>query len=1190
MRKIIKIILTSILLVGIGRPLLPAGLIDTSKIFVPERDEREEQLTHLKEEYTKLQAASQEKLKLIQEKLEQINKQTTNAKAELKEAAATEQEFLNKKVSILNEIYQVLFNIQFIYKELLTTVEQHVKLLEEYKKDSSFKALVLEPRSFYSYEIVQNAIKKVFDQEDRLKILQTQKNDISIELENAKKKLISTTKSFQEKKKEQEEFAVKTSVEKKEGELGFKERGELLDLEKTLEGYQQELAELRTQALSRKISFINTNLFIESEKLKILKNNLARAKSGLRIAEAEIQDARENLEKRKQKSLATKETHYDEIKKLSAMREKLRQELEAISKRYKLPILEREEFATWSVETPTLESYSALCEMGFKNAQVQLLDRKIEYLRAQIQLEDVRFRREEIKVAFLETWHNLSSRKVAEGEEILQELKRFRELEAEINRELNTFQDRRNAATNLLNFQNKELNNLRNLIQEVQQEKDGVFKRFPLRYNSCLSRLSEAEKIIGEQIDMVGKLLEIYASAASNLNNTAKEISIILSELESKSIWQRSQYAISWQGIKNIIPDLNYFVSDFWQISTTYITTLTWKSIINSAMKLFYAPGKLIFIIFFIILIIVCYFALKMRLPLIKEQLLALNPTIGGLTVSTKILGCVAAFVNRNLTTVYLWVVLFIAVYFEIIPDLFLRISFYLISIPYLLFISRRFIKFFVACNRQQDYPIFTEQFERRFEIVTSIFFYISIILLFFREAFMLTTIHKSELPNILLAAYSIVLRTLIIFSIGKEEILALVSKRGGFWNWISYIIENYYYPLLFVIIAIMILSDPYVGGYRNLVSYFVWGLLGSIFLIYALYLIHTYAKKSSEVIFFSTEEETKKERFAYAKTWYGIFVITLFLLFIIIGIAVGIKVWGFPVVFEDIWKVLDFHIFSTGQMEQGEPIWFTPRKFLVVLSFIIAGFLLAIAFNRFVLQRIFDILPVDVGIQNTVNSITRYLILIVAIYLGFSWAGLTNLLIAIGLVIGSITYILKEPVGDFISYFIILVQRPIQIGDYIMISQDVQGVVRKITPRSIILRRKDSYSIILPNSMILTHPINNWSYARNFVAIEDIYLTISYHADPVQVKKIINRVLDENTDILKSPRPIIRLHEFGEYGFVFMIRGFISNINILRRWDIASDIRFSVIRALQEKDIRIAMPTRLILRDEVFTQQQPQQ
>jgi small-conductance mechanosensitive channel len=1184
LRNIFKISLIIGLLVGF-QATNSGQLIDATKIFTPDRDEREEQLAGFKSEFEKLQDSTETESKAIQDNLEQINRQINTTKDQIAIAPVEEQEFLNKKVAILNEIYQTLFNIQFVHKEILSTLEQHIKLLEEYKKDPNYKGLILEPRSFYSYELVQNVIRKVFDQEEKIRTLNMQKKDTEIELENRKKKLEAVIRDYQEKKKAQQEFASKQEEECRQT-LDFKQRGELLDLQEKLAEYQRELANLRVQATTRKIALITTNIFTENEKFGVLKNNLARAKSGLRISEAEIKEAKEQLEKEKQKSLSVKDKQYDEIKGLTATREKLNKELEAISKRYEVANLDPEELATWSVETQDLESFTALCEIGYKKTQIQLLDRKIEYLRAQIQLEDVNFRRKEIKVMVLSTWFDFSQRKIKDGEEILQELKRFREIESEINRELNSFKDRQSAATHLLSIKNKELINLREFIAVIQKEKDAIFRRYPLRYNACVFRLAESEKIIGEQIDTNNRLLEVYSNAISSLNSIIKEINIIITELETKSIWQRSQYAVSWQGIRNIIPDLGYFLQDFREIAISYVLALTWGNMIPTITKLLHTPTRLLFWLLFLVFLFSFYYILKLRLPVARNYLLEKSFENRFSEISSKIIGCLAAFLDKHLIGVYSWFAIGLVFYLDLIPDLFPRIIYCLLSIPYLIYYARALVNFFIACNRNYKFPIFAELFEKRFSLVISIFFYMTIFVFFFREAFMLTTVHKSEFPNILLAAYSIILRALVIFSIGKEEILALITKRGPFWNWLARIIEDYYYLILVTIIFLMIMSDPYVGGYGNLVSYIIWGLIGSIILVRILYMIHTYVKKYSENIFFSTDEEVKRERFTYAKTWYGIFVIALFIIFVVLALAVGTKIWSIPITLEDLYKVLEFPLFSTGVDKEGKLVYFTPLSFLWVISFISAGFLLAVAFDRFVLKGIFDILPIDLGVQNTVMSITRYLIIFIAIYLGFQWAGLGNLLFAIGIAVVSISYILKEPVADFVSYFIILVQRPIQIGDYITISEGIQGVVRKITPRSIIIRRKDSYTIIVPNYTILTQVINNWSYARNFIAFEDIHLTISYKADPLKVKNIIQKVLDESTDVLKSPKPIIRLHEFGEYGLVFLVRGFLSNINILRRWDIASDIRFEILAKLREEKIKVAVPTRLILQEESLKQE----
>jgi small-conductance mechanosensitive channel len=1179
-------ILSFFSLIG-SQPLVGVNIFDPTKLFTPEKDEREVQLKHLKEDYQKIKEQTLGKLKTLQENITHVDRTINEVKNQLKDAASTDQEFLQKKLSLLNETYQTKLDIQFTLKEIPVTVEQQIKILEEYIKDPEFKGLVLEPRSFYPYEVVQSAIKKVLDQEERINNLVRQKNDLAAELENKKKKLAAAVKDYQEKKKEQEEFSLKEPETKTESELTFKQRGELVDLEEKLDGYEQQLAELQEQATARKVALINTTIFIEQEKQKILKNNLARTKSGLRIAETEVQEAKEKLDKRKQQALTIKDARYEEIKKLSAAREKLKKELEVLSKRLNAPILEKEELSAWSVEQPSVEAYIALCELGFKNTQIQAIERKIDYLHEEIQLENAKLQSHEIKYVILMTWYDLAHHKYKDNDEILGELKKFKERESEINREINSFQDKRNAAINKLNFQNKELTNLRNFALEIQKEKDTIFKRYPMRYQTCWARLGDAEKMIGEQIDVNGKLIEIYSNIITVLQGTNKEINNITAELETKSIWQRSQYAISWQGLKNIGPDLVYFVADLFQIGKSFLVNLSWRNLAGAFSQLLRSPAKILLWIIVFIIIISFFLLLRRRLPEFAEYLLEFRPTNPLGLMALKTIGCFVFFLQRNLAWLYGWVVLFYMIHVDVITELFTQILFYVCSIPFLIYFARKFTYFFVSCNRKNKFSIFSETFERRFIVVFSIFAYLTIFVLFFREAFMLATVHKSELPRILLAGYSIFLRTLLIFSIGKEEILALISKRGAIGAWLAYIIDDYYYPLMIGIIVFMIMSDPYVGGYGSLVSYIVWGSIGTIILARLLYLGHTYLKKYSEQIFFSTDEEVKRERFGYAKTWYGVFAIFLFVVFVLLGVTLITKIWGIPLFFEDMLKVLDYGIFSTG-IEKGQPIWFTPRKLLFVLGFIVTGFLVSAAFNRFVLHRIFDILPVDVGIQNTVQSIIRYLVIVIAVYIGFQWANLGNLLIALGIVFGSIGYIVKEPLGDFISYFIILVQRPIQIGDFIMLDENTQGVVRKITPRSVILRRKNSYTIILPNSTILTHPVSNWSYGRNFMAFDDIYMTINYSADPFQVRKIILEVLDQNTDVLKSPAPVIRLHEFGEYGFVFLIRAFVSNINVLRRWDIASDVRFALVAELRKNNIKIAIPARLVYQDEKTHQKPP--
>jgi small-conductance mechanosensitive channel len=256
----------------------------------------------------------------------------------------------------------------------------------------------------------------------------------------------------------------------------------------------------------------------------------------------------------------------------------------------------------------------------------------------------------------------------------------------------------------------------------------------------------------------------------------------------------------------------------------------------------------------------------------------------------------------------------------------------------------------------------------------------------------------------------------------------------------------------------------------------------------------------------------------------------------------------------------------------------------LIIFAFIFAGLLFAWAFEKFILQRIFGVLFVDPGVQNTVSKIGRYFIIILFFILGLLKVDLgASIFYFLGLILIGIAWALKEPVNDVIAYFTILVERSIKIGDYIELADTekrVVGVVRKINLRTVVLRRNNSVSVVVPNSVITNNTVYNWNYVSGFFAFPDIILTVNYQADPQEVRDIIAQVLEENGNVLRRPEPIIRLEEFSVNGYTFLIRAFLTSNKVLEQWDIASSIRFALAINLNKAGIRICTPARLITID----------
>ncbi len=1160
--------------------------VDQQALFATTVQAKKDQVEHLKEELETINKELKESKELDQQRLNAVNQRIIELEKKLDQVKKSEDvevknvKFYNELISRITDQRRLLTNIRLTRKQIPGLLEERIVLLQSYIKDPKLSSIALVRHALYSIQIFIETARRALKTNDDVKQLTKKQKNANLEIEKSKRKLEESQKTYNEKQLEQQEFKTKTHEVLEENRFDIRQQGQLIDADTITSLYKKELAQVRMHVAQVKKGLIDSQLFLAQEQKRVLKNNLIVVKDGLRVDESDIANAQKQLEKVKRVA-----THQQNI--LFAKINPLTNELEKVRKSFEQQIKEKDispsiirELTEWTYIAKSVDEYLLYTQTAVKQERIFFIKSSIDVYNAEIEREKAKVRQHDIHVALLHTWFSLKRRVFKETEELAKEIKKYKVLESEIERDIVGYKEKRASITNIINIYNKNLNVIRELRKNIGKQRLALFKDHSKEYKTYLVYLDEAEKLLKNIIAKNTAYIDVYTQLTTIATNTLQDLRIIIAELETKGIWQRSKYAISWEGIRNIIPDIRYFLADTYYIGATFFAELTWQRVYSTVYLFVSTPQDIIIFLIRCLVLLAFFFLLQAWLPRLERLLLQIKPDYKLLYIVTRLFAGIVQFVHDYIVGVYIWSILFMVFTQGIVPSLFLRIIFYLGSIPYLMYLIWHFICHFISFNAEQKYVIFPESFERRFTFVFSMLGYISVILLLFRQAFMIATIHKSEFQTILLAIYSILVIVFLLFSIGKEEIIALLPKRGRFWVWLAEQIDKFYYLMLGLITFIMIVSDPYVGGYKNLANYALWGLFYTILLFWLLSLLHRYLKQGSQVLFFYTDNETLKERFSYARTWYGLFAIASFFALVLIGIYVGFTIWNFPISIEQIYEWFNFGLLPIGyDRETNQLIYVTPFKVFAIVAIIVGGFLLSSIINRYVLGRIFTLLPVNLGIQNTVMSITRFLVVMLAILIGFLWANLGTLLIAIGLVIGSIGYIVREPISDFVSYFIILVQRPIQIGDYVEFTEEYTGVVRRITPRAVILRKKNSYTIVIPNSMFVTQPVSNWNYARNYIACDDIFFTVPYKkTDPEFVKKLLGEVLDENLNVLKSPAPVIRLNLFADHGFVFLVRGFLTEKNILNKWDIASDIRFSVAKKLRENGINFAFPTRYII------------
>ncbi len=1089
----------------------------------------------------------------------------------LETSKSADTQYTSKLLLTLKSISQSLTTLRSLRKEIVANVKQHTTFLEEHSKDR-FDGILSERKTIYTFDDIQDLGNQIAGQEEVVEHELSRKKELLLDLENGEKKVVVTEEFYKKKLKEQSDFGKGLQS----GERHVRIKGELLDAEVALALYERDLALIKVEEKKTKLAFVIDTILIQERTLQSFKKKLDFiVRISLRVDLEDVHQAEEKLKKEKQQYLTVTDSYLQSIEKSTLQKDKVKKEFSFLEKSYSEPGDSIQNLNEWSASVGSVEDYLVLGEMGLKNDELLVLEREIELLHAQIECEKERFKEQELNAEMILSWHKMKHQRFKTSDELHGEVKKYQNYSVELLREQASNEDKRTAATNRLNMQNRALSNLKNHKEQLRSKNKGMIGHDENKYSRIIEYFDQAQILISRQIEITGNLIEVYSKALVFLNSSLKHIDAMINELQRTNLWHRSRGAISWDGIKNVFSDTKIFLSDLHTLASHSLTSgFDLPQIIDSLLT----SPLILFLLFVKLLALAALFwAFYYCLPRFSKQLLAVQRDFSGVYIVGRISGFICLFIFEHLSSLFLWVIgLYYFGYYGS-SELYPSMLFYLFSIPYLLYLSRKMVRAFTSLNQENNYDIVNELFQPRFALICYVFLYATIIILCFREAFLLGGYSKSELPNILLAAYSIIIRGLLLTFIRKEDLLGLIPSKTPLWAWMWNVVNDYYYVLLGIFIVVMILSDPYIGGYDNLMTYIFWGVLGTAIVIKTLFLLYGFFRRTSVLVFFSSERELLRERFYLAKTWYSILAIFLLVFFILLGVWLISWFWGKTI---PLGQLAEFFTQKSiiVSIVDGQHQKISVLDILRTISFIPLSVMVASFIDKFVLYRIFGMLLVDPGVHNTVSTISYYMSAITVITLGLWYEGFGFLVVYyLGPLLFGMAWALRDVFNDFVAYFIILVQRPLKVGDYIRLDQEVMGVVRRITPRSVVLRRQNSFSIIVPNSRIIRDVVSNWDYSRSYIAFPDIIVSVRYFEDPEKVRDFLLQAIQSTNNILNTPPPIIRLEDFTVNGFTFLVRAFISSEKTLEQWEIASNVRFAIVKTLRSHGIDLSFPIQIV-------------
>ena len=200
-------------------------------------------------------------------------------------------------------------------------------------------------------------------------------------------------------------------------------------------------------------------------------------------------------------------------------------------------------------------------------------------------------------------------------------------------------------------------------------------------------------------------------------------------------------------------------------------------------------------------------------------------------------------------------------------------------------------------------------------------------------------------------------------------------------------------------------------------------------------------------------------------------------------------------------------------------------------------------------------------------------LVLVVITALGLLGIPLTAFAFATGALAIGVGFGAQNIINNFISGWILMVERPIRIGDFIEID-DAQGVVENIGNRSTRIRRTDGVHLLVPNSMLLERTVVNWTLVDLEIRTT-VRVGVAYGSPVRLVADLVLQAVKEQDEIKQKPAPSVIFDDFGDNALAFDAYFWcdVGGERVLR--EIRSSIRFRISELFEQNGIVIAFPQR---------------
>jgi small-conductance mechanosensitive channel len=317
------------------------------------------------------------------------------------------------------------------------------------------------------------------------------------------------------------------------------------------------------------------------------------------------------------------------------------------------------------------------------------------------------------------------------------------------------------------------------------------------------------------------------------------------------------------------------------------------------------------------------------------------------------------------------------------------------------------------------------------------------------------------------------------------------------------------------------------------------------------------------------------------------------------LGARTRLKGWGVPIT-AVIWLFLSLHLLGWGGqliealdsigMNAGKTrisVWSVMKLLVTVSVFVI----MALYASRWLERRVLKVDALAPTMRIGIAKFVQAFLVGLSVLIGLNAAGLdlTTLNVLTGAIGIGLGFGLQSIAANFVSGFVLLMDRSIKPGDVISFTGTMGtttegfGWVEELRGRYVVVRDRDGVETLVPNQNLITNPVINWSYTDPRVRLK-LPVRVSYKDDPELAMDLLLQATEQHPRIIRSPAPVARLMGFGESGIELELRFWIpdpqegvnnvrSDVN-RRIWKLFKEHGITMPVAQREINVHMASPS----------------